>query len=117
MALAEQPAPVGDLEDDEQDGEGDRDRPHRDGDLLADRVGEDAGARRAGEGGDQQCLRGPDPTGGEGQRAGDRTPVLVISAYRYAYEPKEALEMGADGCVEKPVDWEALVEKIEALTT
>ncbi len=51
----------------------------------------------------------------EMRAAGDRTPVLIISAYRYGQEPDEALKLGADGCVAKPFDWDSLIEKIEQL--
>ncbi len=49
--------------------------------------------------------------------SGNRTPVLIISAYRWGEEPEEALELGADGCISKPFNWESLVEQIEGLTT
>lgn len=48
--------------------------------------------------------------------AGDKTPVLIVSASSYADEPEEALAAGADGCVPKPFDWDVLLGKIEALT-
>ena len=48
--------------------------------------------------------------------SGDETPVLIISASRYAEEPEEAMAAGANGCVPKPFDWDALIAKIEKLT-
>jgi DNA-binding response OmpR family regulator len=47
--------------------------------------------------------------------AGDSTPVVIVSAYREADELRQAVEIGADGCMTKPIDWEALLEKIEEL--
>jgi DNA-binding response OmpR family regulator len=49
--------------------------------------------------------------------SGDKTPVLIISAYRYGEEPEEALRLGADGCIPKPFDWDVLVGRIKELTT
>jgi DNA-binding response OmpR family regulator len=46
---------------------------------------------------------------------GDDTPVLIVSASRYADEPEEALSMGANGCVPKPFDWDVLLARIEEL--
>lgn len=48
--------------------------------------------------------------------AGDETPVIIVSAYRYGDEPEEALQMGANGCIGKPFDWDSLVGEIERLT-
>ncbi len=48
---------------------------------------------------------------------GNNTPVLIVSAYRYGEEPEEALELGADGCVPKPFDWDELVQRIEELSS
>ena len=48
--------------------------------------------------------------------SGDPTPVLIISAYRWGEEPEEALQLGANGCVAKPFDWDSLVEQIKTLT-
>jgi DNA-binding response OmpR family regulator len=48
--------------------------------------------------------------------SGDETPVIIVSAYRYGDEPEEALQLGADGCIGKPFDWDLLIEKIEKLT-
>lgn len=48
--------------------------------------------------------------------SGDRTPVLIISAYRWGEDPEEAMQLGANGCVPKPFDWDSLVEQIKSLT-
>ncbi len=45
--------------------------------------------------------------------AGDRTPILVISAHLDAQEPERMIALGADGCVPKPFDWEELIARIE----
>jgi DNA-binding response OmpR family regulator len=44
---------------------------------------------------------------------GDDTPVLIISAHLYAESPEEMMELGADGCVPKPFEWEDLIAQIE----
>jgi two-component system response regulator MprA len=49
--------------------------------------------------------------------SGHETPVLIISAHLSANEPEEMKRLGADGCVQKPFDWNELVGQIEALTT
>jgi two-component system, OmpR family, response regulator MprA len=48
--------------------------------------------------------------------SGDKTPILIVSAYRYGEEPEEALRLGADGCIPKPFEWDDLVGRIEELT-
>jgi len=47
--------------------------------------------------------------------SGCETPVLIISAHLDAQKPELMAEIGADGCVAKPFDWEELVERIEEL--
>jgi two-component system, OmpR family, response regulator MprA len=47
--------------------------------------------------------------------AGDRTPVLMVSAHREHHDLKEAMASGADGCFTKPLDWDALLARIEEL--
>jgi DNA-binding response OmpR family regulator len=47
--------------------------------------------------------------------AGDRTPVLIVSAHREHQDLKDALSSGADGCFTKPIDWDALLARIEEL--
>jgi DNA-binding response OmpR family regulator len=47
---------------------------------------------------------------------GDSTPVLMVSAHRHLDELREAERIGADGCMTKPIDWEELIARIEALT-
>jgi DNA-binding response OmpR family regulator len=44
---------------------------------------------------------------------GDDTPILIISAHLYAERPEEMRELGADGVVAKPFEWEELVSQIE----
>lgn len=48
--------------------------------------------------------------------AGNDVPVIVVSAYRYGHEPDEVLQLGADGCLGKPFDWDTLLGEIERLT-
>ena len=47
---------------------------------------------------------------------GSEIPIIIVSAYRYGHEPEEVLQLGADGCVGKPFDWDALLGEIERLT-
>jgi DNA-binding response OmpR family regulator len=47
--------------------------------------------------------------------AGNETPVLIVSAHREHQDLRDALASGADGCFSKPLDWDALLEKIEEL--
>ncbi|MDX6633219.1 MAG: two-component system, OmpR family, phosphate regulon response regulator PhoB [Solirubrobacterales bacterium] len=44
---------------------------------------------------------------------GDTTPVLMVSAHR---QLDELRELGADGFMTKPIDWDELIAKIEELT-
>jgi DNA-binding response OmpR family regulator len=46
---------------------------------------------------------------------GVKTPVLIISAHLDAQQPDRMAEIGADGCVPKPFEWEHLLERIEEL--
>jgi DNA-binding response OmpR family regulator len=48
---------------------------------------------------------------------GDETPVLILSAHRQSDELREALKLGADGCLTKPIDWDELTSKIDELST
>jgi DNA-binding response OmpR family regulator len=48
--------------------------------------------------------------------AGDDIPILIISAHLYAERPEEMRELGADGVVPKPFEWEELVSEIERHT-
>jgi two-component system, OmpR family, response regulator MprA len=47
--------------------------------------------------------------------AGDDTPVLMVSAHRGVEELREAERVGANGFVTKPIDWDELLAKIQAL--
>lgn len=47
--------------------------------------------------------------------AGDRTPVLIVSAHREHQDLRDAMSSGADGTFTKPLDWDALIERIEEL--
>jgi two-component system response regulator MprA len=51
----------------------------------------------------------------EMRAAGDHTPVLMVSAHRGAEDLREAERSGANGTVAKPIDWDELLGKIEAL--
>lgn len=46
---------------------------------------------------------------------GYRMPVLMISAHLDAQRPERMREIGADGVVAKPFEWEVLIERIEEL--
>jgi DNA-binding response OmpR family regulator len=46
---------------------------------------------------------------------GVKTPVLIISAHLDAQQPERMAEIGADGCMPKPFEWEQLLERIEEL--
>jgi DNA-binding response OmpR family regulator len=46
---------------------------------------------------------------------GNSMPVLMVSAHREHQDLKEALASGADGCFTKPLDWDALIARIEEL--
>src|ERR1700753_80982 len=58
LGLADQPAPVGGAEDEEDGGEAEDDRPGGHRDLGADREGEDGGARGGVGGGGEGGVRG-----------------------------------------------------------
>jgi two-component system response regulator MprA len=45
--------------------------------------------------------------------SGNQTPVLIVSAHRQLDQMRD---MGADGCMTKPIDWDELIAKIEELT-
>ena len=45
--------------------------------------------------------------------AGNQTPVLILSAHRQNEELRQALKLGADGCLTKPIDWDELTAKID----
>jgi DNA-binding response OmpR family regulator len=47
--------------------------------------------------------------------AGDKTPVLILSAHRQHDELRQALELGANACLTKPIDWDELTERIDQL--
>jgi DNA-binding response OmpR family regulator len=47
--------------------------------------------------------------------AGDETPVLMLSAHRQHDELREAMKLGADGFLTKPIDWDELTGKIDDL--
>lgn len=49
------------------------------------------------------------------REAGYRMPVLMISAHLDAQQPDRMREIGADGVVAKPFEWEVLIERIEEL--
>ena len=48
--------------------------------------------------------------------AGDETPVLILSAHRQSEQLREALKLGADACLTKPIDWDELTTKIDELS-
>lgn len=48
--------------------------------------------------------------------AGNPTPVLMVSAHRQVEELGEAEALGAVACLTKPIDWQALLAKVEELT-
>jgi DNA-binding response OmpR family regulator len=47
---------------------------------------------------------------------GRETPILIVSAHRADDTLSEAAELGADGCVAKPIDFEDLLGRIASLT-
>lgn len=47
--------------------------------------------------------------------AGHDMPVLMISAHLDAQQPQRMRDIGADGVVAKPFEWEVLIERIEEL--
>ncbi len=47
--------------------------------------------------------------------AGNDTPVLMVSAHREHQDLKDAVASGANGCFTKPLDWDALIARIEEL--
>jgi DNA-binding response OmpR family regulator len=47
---------------------------------------------------------------------GRETPILIVSAHRADDTLSEAAELGADGCVAKPIDFEDLLGRIADLT-
>lgn len=49
------------------------------------------------------------------RESGYRMPVLMISAHLDAQQPDRMREIGADGVVAKPFEWEVLIEHIEEL--
>ncbi|CAN5467513.1 hypothetical protein BH20ACT15_BH20ACT15_12090 [soil metagenome] len=46
---------------------------------------------------------------------GNEKPVLMISAHLDAQEPERMREIGANGCVPKPFEWDELIARIEEL--
>src|SRR6201996_5281071 len=72
LGLADQAAPVGGAEDEEDRAEAEEDRPGGHRDLGADREGEDRGARRASQRGDEERLLGARAARSEGDDVGDR---------------------------------------------
>jgi len=49
--------------------------------------------------------------------AGNRVPVVIISAHGYGEDPEDAVRLGADDCVGKPFDWDCLLERIKELAS
>jgi DNA-binding response OmpR family regulator len=49
--------------------------------------------------------------------AGVKTPVLIISAHLDAQQPERMAEIGANGVVPKPFEWDHLLERIEDLAS
>ena len=49
------------------------------------------------------------------RESGHRMPVLMISAHLDAQQPDRMREIGADGVVAKPFEWDVLIERIEEL--
>jgi DNA-binding response OmpR family regulator len=49
------------------------------------------------------------------RESGYRMPVLMISAHLDAQQPDRMREIGADGVVAKPFEWDVLIERIEEL--
>jgi two-component system response regulator MprA len=47
------------------------------------------------------------------REGGNQVPVLIISAHLDAQEPQRMMDLGADGCVPKPFDWDELIARIE----
>jgi two-component system response regulator MprA len=47
------------------------------------------------------------------REGGNQVPVLIISAHLDAQEPQRMMDLGADGCVPKPFDWDELITRIE----
>jgi DNA-binding response OmpR family regulator len=47
--------------------------------------------------------------------SGDRTPVVIVSAHP-GTDAERAQELGADGYVAKPIDWDDLLARIRDLT-
>jgi DNA-binding response OmpR family regulator len=45
--------------------------------------------------------------------SGCEIPVLIISAHLDTEEPERMMEMGANGCVPKPFEWDELIARIE----
>jgi DNA-binding response OmpR family regulator len=48
---------------------------------------------------------------------GVKVPVLMISAHLDAQQPEKMSEIGADGVVPKPFEWDYLLERIEELAS
>jgi DNA-binding response OmpR family regulator len=48
--------------------------------------------------------------------AGDETPILIVSAHREEEGLEGAIEMGANGLIGKPIDFDDLLGRIEELT-
>jgi DNA-binding response OmpR family regulator len=51
------------------------------------------------------------------REAGVETPVLIVSAHREEEGLGDPAELGADGCVAKPIDFEDLLARIAALSS
>jgi DNA-binding response OmpR family regulator len=47
---------------------------------------------------------------------GSETPILMVSAHRADETLTEAEDLGADGCVAKPIDFDDLLSRIASLT-
>jgi DNA-binding response OmpR family regulator len=48
--------------------------------------------------------------------AGDETPILIVSAHREEEGLAGAMEMGANGLIGKPIDFDDLLGRIKELT-
>src|SRR5215211_8346073 len=100
LPLANQPTPVAGPEDEKKGEEGERQRPGRDRELLADGVGDDGGARAGAERCHEEGLLRADTTWRERERACDR---LHAHHQQYVFERPADVE----GIEEEPERGEA----------
>ncbi|MSO40943.1 MAG: response regulator [Solirubrobacterales bacterium] len=49
------------------------------------------------------------------REGGNEIPILIISAHLDVEEPDRMAELGANGCVPKPFEWDELIGRIEEL--